>query len=399
MFFRGPTMHEYYRAAEEKVKQEINSRPDEYILVVETEEYAAYLFDKFSLLPVEHDTTREMLVEQTTKWQERRDEFDEMMRQEIVLLKVTYPVIQHTKIAQVLEILPTLQRTTTIHTFEYDQRQFALILTTFTGSVENDLESLKRWLEAHNQDIQAFNPALLETIKRLIKARKKVVEQRAHDLAALVQRSSIPLKIKQASQSPAVDLSIRREIKPLLQPPQPKRPEELVLERDKVLPVLEIIDRAGRQFEITPTTFTKMEEESLRDVILSHLNIVFEGAASGETFSKKGKTDIYLVVQKGGILIAECKYWGGATLYAETINQLFGYLTWRHNYGIIITFSRNVSFTNVLNQVEQATRRHPSFRSAFTQITEGHYQSQHSFPDDPQRLVELHHLVYNLYAG
>ena len=41
------------------------------------------------------------------------------------------------------------------------------------------------------------------------------------------------------------------------------------------------------------------------------LNAIFSGKATGETFSNKGKTDIYLNIEKGNILVFECKIWGG----------------------------------------------------------------------------------------
>lgn len=41
-----------------------------------------------------------------------------------------------------------------------------------------------------------------------------------------------------------------------------------------------------------------MGEEALRDVLLVSLNSIFEGKATGETFSKRGKTDIYLNINK-----------------------------------------------------------------------------------------------------
>ena len=43
-------------------------------------------------------------------------------------------------------------------------------------------------------------------------------------------------------------------------------------------------------------------------------------------------------VYNGHVLICECKFWKGAKPYSDAINQLFGYLTWRQNYGVLIHF-------------------------------------------------------------
>ena len=77
-------------------------------------------------------------------------------------------------------------------------------------------------------------------------------------------------------------------------------------------------------------------------------------AATGEAFSKSGKTDILLRVRDGVVLVAECKFWHGAKKYGETIDQLFGYLTWRQTYGIVITFSKNKGLTGVAEAAKEA---------------------------------------------
>ena len=69
--------------------------------------------------------------------------------------------------------------------------------------------------------------------------------------------------------------------------PNPSLPEEYVLDRSKVLDVISIIDNQGRQFEKTPKTYKDFGEEDLRNVILVSLNSLFEGKATGETFSHK----------------------------------------------------------------------------------------------------------------
>jgi len=96
-----------------------------------------------------------------------------------------------------------------------------------------------------------------------------------------------------------------------LLPPKSKPQEDPVLERDKFVGIVEIIDNQCRQFELTPTAFQGMSEEVLRDVMLSSLNGVFAGAAGGEAFRVLGKTDIYLRITQGEVFIAELKVWSG----------------------------------------------------------------------------------------
>lgn len=171
-----------------------------------------------------------------------------------------------------------------------------------------------------------------------------------------------------------------------------------MIERARVLEVIEVIRKAGQMFEVAPAVFSKLKEEDLRFIILSVLNAIFESGATGETFSKGSNTDIHLVIPQGGILIAECKFWPGQKKYRDAIDQLFGYLTWRHNYGIMITFSKNKDFSNVLQRASGAIRSHSTYLSGFQQLSRTHFQSLHTFPEDRGKIVEIHHLFFSLYT-
>jgi hypothetical protein len=164
--------------------------------------------------------------------------------------------------------------------------------------------------------------------------------------------------------------------------------------------IVGLIDRSGKGFETTPGVYAALGEEQLRDIILGHLNAVFGlAAATGEAFSKKGKTDILLRVPDGVVLIAECKFWNGAKQFGATIDQLFGYLTWRHTYGIVITFSKNKGLTGVVEAAKEAVSKHESYKGGLRGVGDTHLVSIHTHPDDDEKSVEVHHLFYNLYAG
>jgi hypothetical protein len=180
--------------------------------------------------------------------------------------------------------------------------------------------------------------------------------------------------------------------------PKVKKKEEFILDKSKVFLILDMIEKIGLGFEVSPQIYNKMEEEDLRHIILNNLNTVFEGAATGETFSKRGKTDIHLNIAKGYILIAECKFWEGVKKYYEAIDQLFRYLTWRQNYGILITFSKNKSFSRVLEAAGRCIPDHLTYRSGFTRLEGSHFESVHYFPEDENKMVEVHHLFFNLYT-
>jgi hypothetical protein len=271
--------------------------------------------------------------------------------------------------------------------FEFDPDKIA-------GEVNRALQDIRQTIGYKNEDINEGNRDLLEYIKTQISTRKQSINKNKDKLAALTTKINVPLKRKVKQGTQAVRLShttLVRSIKP-----KPTLPEEYVIDEERVNDVITLLDNQARNYEQTPKAIKELDEENLRDLLLANLNSVFEGGATGETFSKNGKTDIYLKINKGNILICECKFWGGKSLYATTIDQLRGYLTWRHNYGIMITFVRIKEFTKTLSESESAIRAHHSYLNGFKKIADTHFASNHKV-DDEAKEVKLHHLFYHLY--
>ena len=131
---------------------------------------------------------------------------------------------------------------------------------------------------------------------------------------------------------------------------------------------------------------------------MSALNGIFEGDATGETFVKKGKTDIHLKIEKGEILIFECKNWGGEKIYLKTIDQLIGYVTWRQNYGVIIMFNKKKGFSKILDQIPATIQKHSCYKGRYKKISDAHFVSEHSLPEDAGKIIKIHHLIYNIYS-
>jgi hypothetical protein len=261
--------------------------------------------------------------------------------------------------------------------------------------VQHQRDSIRGWLATLAKDIDAGNKALKEAITQIVGQRKqKILNDRAR-LASLTKRINIDLKPKDNQPVLKVKLDTRSFIKKLK--PRASSPVEYVLEREKVLGVIEILDNQGRQFEKTPKTYQGFGEEQLRDVLLVNLNSVFQGNATGETFSHRGKTDIYLAIDKGNILVCECKIWGGQALLLTTIEQLLGYLTWRHNFGIVIVFVRQQSITGILKTAADSIKTAASYKSGFRQVSESHFSALHRSPSDADKETEIHYLFYNLY--
>jgi hypothetical protein len=393
---RGTYVTDYYRTALQRAVEEIRVQADSYILGVDGDQYADYLTDRHSLSPLRIDDEN-IRMEQTRKRREVRD-FDEQFMREFDFARIELPISPTEKAAVTLDLIPS---TYTLNPPQYQYKNGVVILE--VPATESDInaaiQNFRMWFDNRNKDIEVQNKQLRVQIHAEIEGRKQRVSQSGDHFRELAAKFNIPLKKNAAAETTLVDLSERREINALKKRPEGRRVEELVLERDKVLSVIDIIDRVGRGFERSPAVYSGLEEEQLRDIIVNNLNVIFEGGASGETFQKLGKTDIHLVISAGEILVAECLYWSGPAGYAEKIDQIFRYLTWRESFGIVITFSKNKGFAEVLESARSAASGHPTHRGRPKAIVDGHFQSAHAHPDDESRQVEIHHLLYNLYTA
>ena len=351
MFPNRTFISDYYHTVTEIIRKEVAAQSDSYLLSVKIDEYAAYLFKKYSLPEVVFDNSRDRSIEKIRKSIEV-DDFGRRITRELLWVRIKLPVVENDKISQVLELMPSAF-THSPPKMEY-RHGFIVTEVPAKGSyVERAIEDITQEVNRRNADIKKYNGELRSKIHNIIDSRRTKIENEDALLEQIAKKVSVPLKqkVKSSSLLPP-SLKVKEKIRPIM-PPKATPPIELQLERDKFDGILELIDNCCRMFERTPATFSKMEEEELRDVILSNLNGVFEGNAVGEAFSKLGKTDIYLKVAKGGVFIAECKYWKGPKTVEETVAQILDYLTWRHSYGVVILFSRNKGFHQLFNHCQK----------------------------------------------
>jgi len=235
----------------------------------------------------------------------------------------------------------------------------------------NDTESIKREFESHKKyilsdyeylknDCQRFNNEILDYTINKIKERKKILLAKKDLLSSL----GVPLKRKEnvaeTFSIPKPKLRTKVRIEPQIHEKGFK--PEPTLSNENYQEILKIINDVGKNFERMPSTFSKKGEEDLRDHILLILDPNFEfGSASGETFNKKGKTDILLKYDSDVVFISECKFWAGKSQYLSTIDQLLGYLTFRNSKTSLIIFVRNKDMSGVISTISEITETHPNY--------------------------------------
>ena len=148
--------------------------------------------------------------------------------------------------------------------------------------------------------------------------------------------------------------------------------------------------------ERSPSSFAYMGEEALRDHFLVQLNGQFEGRATGETFNAGGKTDVLLRENGRNVFIAECKFWKGPKHYAETIDQILRYSSWRDAKTAILVFNRGTSASTVLDGVRERTEAHPNWKRTVDWKHESGCRYIFHHPGDRNRELTVTVLVFDV---
>jgi hypothetical protein len=112
-------------------------------------------------------------------------------------------------------------------------------------------------------------------------------------------------------------------------------------------------------------------------------------SSTGETFNKKGRTDILIRYQGSNVFVGECKFWGGLKAFHVTIDQLLSYLTWRDSKAAVVSFVKNSQFGPVLQMIKTGTTQHPCFIRLESNRGESWMQFEFRLPSDPSRNVHL----------
>ena len=116
--------------------------------------------------------------------------------------------------------------------------------------------------------------------------------------------------------------------------------------------IMGTIKHAASTMERTPFSYRSMEEEDYRNVLLVPLNAIYHGAAMGEAFRVKGKTDICIEEKNRAAFVAECKMWTGEKGVDAALEQLDGYLTWRDCKTALIFFVQRKDFLAILGKAK-----------------------------------------------
>jgi hypothetical protein len=379
---RGPTFQDYYIGIDRAVRGRLEQERAEYLLSVDPDEYLDYLVGKAEWQPLE--------------WHEDQMTVEVIMVGHAQKLRLRIPTTPHPQLQEYLKLGPSRFRLVSEPEWTLEKDALVLDVEPSTQAVDSALDDVRFWLGGRNNDIDTGNKMLLGRIEPIWRAKRQALEATHGRVQEVLRELNIPLHQDPTAKAKPVEIKPRK-LRTVIAKPSPVTTPVPTLNRDDVLGLEDFVDQYARQFEVTPNTFARFEEEELRDLLVGMINVNYPGSATGETFSKLGKTDISLRVEGGHVLICECKNWKGAKKYGEALDQLFGYLTWRQNYGVLISFCKLLDMTKALDAAKLVIQVHPTFTPGTLSVrSETRFTSRHRHPQDADRSVEVHHLFFDL---
>jgi hypothetical protein len=393
----GPTYQSYYQQIGRIIREKLDKEDQDYLLHVDVSEYLDYLVEDSKWEPLLWDESQKTIERFSTK----RQRHDELSRRSYQVdeerLRLRIPISKHSQRGDYFKFGPSrtwVGQSEPDWKFEGDTLVHEVEAT--EQAVQKGIEAVRFWLGNRNKDIEGGNAQLKGSIKPVWEVKRKQLEEQRGTTAALLQKLNIPLHQDPNAKAKPIEIK-PRQLRTVIEKPKPKSTPEPTLNREDVIALVDFIEQYARQFEVAPRTYQKMEEEELRDLLVGMMNANYPGSATGETFSKLGKTDISLRVEWGSVLICECKFWSGAKGYGDALDQLFRYLTWRQNYGVLLHFCKLKDMTQGIAAAQRASSEHPSFTQASLHAaSESRFSTRHVHPQDASKLVEVFHLFVDL---
>ena len=245
------------------------------------------------------------------------------------------------------------------------------------------IEAVLRQIEA---DTDNWESLLHDLLRQEIEARRK-------NCLAMQETSrllGVPTEDDSADTTTYTVPIPQRQPRKRATPPRTREPSNLeprIRDEDFTSIILDM-QRTLASFERLPQARAEASEEHLRDEIIGGLQC--QGPATGESYSKRGKSDIYLPYAGNAVFLAECKWWTGQKAFAErALPQLLDrYVIWRDTHTAMILFIRNKNATAVINKAVEAIRSHPRFVSDAEPIGDVHAFRLHHEGDEA-RFVRL----------
>lgn len=388
--------------AKQSVRRKILDESQEYLLNVAEEEYLDFITQEYDYgqLDVAEDSLR--IVNTSEKTSQRSDDFfgeTYEVRLQSVKLEIDF-----TGDSRLLYIQPSNRLVWTMNAH--------VTASTITFSVDdwnNNPQQLKHDIDTErghlvtqvtnvNREAAGFRSQVKEFAARQLAARKEELNKFSQTIVDLgipiTKNDDIPKTFAIPTDRIARKVEVSDVVKAKGVTAKPSLPDP-TLATEIYNDILETIYGVGKVIERLPNIYKDRDENSLRDLLLLYLEPRYTSAA-GEAFNSKGKTDILIRYENSNVFIAELKFWEGPKHFNETVDQLFGYLTWRDSKTALVIFCKNKDFSSVISDVKQLLENHERLVDEITVQDDSWLKCKLKFPDDSSKEVFLSVLLLHL---
>lgn len=400
-----------------KIKKEIEMLSNDQICNTDLEELADYYFDKYQIEPITifKDNIIEKMIEIKIKTHNPFYGGDYYEQQ--YFIADGYKIIHEIPFEGDTNLLYLRPSTHYMSRFQvdniinstdekYGQIVFSLEFT--KNELENNKDNIKVFVSNKfntelrnyygtittiNSEVTTYDNNLRNTIMSFLQARLK----KASDYISLSEKLDIPLV--QNPNAPNIKPILLKKVKKdklMTFPMQKQKETEYEISDSDYNNIKSVIDLACVSMEKSARTFYKLQEEELRDIILSNLNTHYQGTATGETFNKRGKTDIYIPFDNKFGYIGECKIWHGIKKFNEAIEQLFSYMTWRDTKTSLIIFNKDAKdFKKILETVNEDLKKNELCENLI-KTKDNQWQCIFKKYEDSEEKIKMNICIYDL---
>ena len=255
-------------------------------------------------------------------------------------------------------------------------------------TITRDKEEIVSALKNINASVESFNNNLTKRALEELNKKKAKIEQYyevSRMLEVPIEKTDYAKKI----------IPFQRRIMPIAH--KYRREDYYGISNEEYNNILFTIKHTLTTYESTPCSYKSLGEEELRDTLLAALNGTYLGAATGETFRKKGKTDIRIEANNRAAFIGECKIWNGKKSIETSLNQLDSYLTWRDCKTALIYFVRKKNFFPIINSIYDTLNEIENIKS-IKELDKNEYECDYYSKSNEGQLISIRVMLFNLYC-
>ena len=155
---------------------------------------------------------------------------------------------------------------------------------------------------------------------------------------------------------------------------------------------LRAIRQIGALMQEYPDSHRESSEENLRGQVVTALDMAGAGQVTGESFSRRGKTDIMIRHEGASILLVECKKWKkweGPKRFHSALDQLLGYAAIHQSRLAVLMFITGGPAATARRGARETLEARPDFHSWESNLRDDHLRAVLQREPEGDDLIQL----------